>query len=128
VTGEGVEARDAARPQIRGDDVFAKVELRAARTDEASGIDQQGAVLPGDEQTGIALAHVDGSYNIPGRVRGVSPDQMHNAFQVVGLRKQIHQVNLLGAIARAKQGHKIARQRCRIARHINNAWRSQGRQ
>jgi hypothetical protein len=54
-----VEARDAARPQIGRDNVFAEVELRAAGAEGASGIDQQGAALRRDEQRGVAFAHVD---------------------------------------------------------------------
>ena len=57
--GDGVEARDAARPEIGRDDVFAEVELRAAGTDGASGIDEQSVPLRGDEQRGIAFTHVD---------------------------------------------------------------------
>jgi len=34
-----------------------------------------------------------------------SPNQMHNAFQVVGLRKQIHQVHLLDAITSGEQSY-----------------------
>ncbi len=70
--GDGVEARDAARPEIGRNDVFAEVELRAAGADGASGIDQQGAALRGDEQGGVAFADVDRSdfQNSGMRVRG----------------------------------------------------------
>jgi hypothetical protein len=57
--GDDVEARDAARPKIGRDDVLAEVELRPAAADEASSIDQQGAALRGNQQDGIALAHIN---------------------------------------------------------------------
>jgi len=45
----------------------------------------------------------------------ISSNQVHNAFHVVGLRKQIHQMDLLDAITDGEQGKQIACQRCRIA-------------
>jgi hypothetical protein len=45
----------------------------------------------------------------------LSPNQVHNAFHVVGLRKQIHQMDLLDAITDGEQGNQIAGQGCRIA-------------
>ena len=41
--GDGVEAGDAASPEVGRHDVFAEIELRAAGADGASGIDQQGS-------------------------------------------------------------------------------------
>ena len=60
--GDRVEARETARPEIGRDNVFAEVELRASGTDRASGIDQQGAALRGNEQDGIAFTDVDRSH------------------------------------------------------------------
>ena len=45
--GDSVETRDAACPQIGGDDVFAEVELRTAGTDGSAGIDEQACGLAG---------------------------------------------------------------------------------
>ncbi len=61
--GHRVEAADAARPQHLGDDLLADVEVlrglaRAAA--EAAAIHQQGFAVGGDQQQGVALAHVDG--------------------------------------------------------------------
>ena len=74
------------------------------------------------------LHPVDSRRRALAQIGANSSRQVHNAFQVVGLRKQIHEVHLLGAITGGEQGHEIARQRCRIARYINYAWRAQGSQ
>ena len=58
----------------------------------------------------------------------VLPHQVHHGLQVIRLRKQIHQMHLCHAIPRSQQCDEVARQRCRITRNVNNAWRAQVRQ
>src|SRR5579864_5321887 len=53
---------------------------------------------------------------------------MDNALHVVRLRKQIHEVCLLDPITGGPQGNQIASQRGRIARNVNDAWRTLLRQ
>src|SRR5580698_9211635 len=44
----GIEARDAARPQVGCDYIFTEVELRASAPDGPAGVDEQGAALRHD--------------------------------------------------------------------------------
>jgi hypothetical protein len=57
--------------------------------------------------------------------REESARQQHHRFDVKRLRKQIEQMCLFDAIAGRDQGGKIPGQRCRIARHIADALRSE---
>ena len=59
--GDGVEALDATLPEIRGDDVFAVVEVGGLAADWTSGIDEKSFALWGDDEERIAFAYVDGS-------------------------------------------------------------------
>ncbi len=52
------------------------------------------------------------------RTEGLA-DQLRNALDVVGLRKQIHQVHLLDAITAVRQVNQIAGERRRVTRHIS---------
>jgi hypothetical protein len=70
--------------------------------------------------------HIKPAASEPVASAQVSAGQVHDAFQVVGLGKQIDQVHLLDTITGGEQGHEIAGQRGRIARYINNPWRAQG--
>jgi hypothetical protein len=45
----------------------------------------------------------------------VSAREVYNALDVVGLRKQVHQMQLLDAISGSEQNDEIAGQRCGIA-------------
>ena len=62
---EGVEAADAARPEIGGDDLFADVEEAGGGggfedgAGGAAGVDQHGSAFGADEEKGVALADVD---------------------------------------------------------------------
>ena len=47
--------------------------------------------------------------------RAYSARQMHNTLEVIGLRKQIDEMQLLDPVAGTEQNHQIARQRDRIA-------------
>ena len=54
--------------------------------------------------------------------------QVDHSLQVIRLRKQVDQMHLRHAVTRRQEYDKIARQRCRITRNVNNAWRAQVRQ
>src|ERR1039458_4719422 len=58
----GVEAIDAAIPQIRRDDLFSDVEVGVHPLRQAAGINQHRAALRRDEQNGVALPDVDGGH------------------------------------------------------------------
>jgi len=58
--GDGVEAGNAASPEIGCDDVFSEVELGGGAPDGASGVDEQGGALGRYEQDRVAFADVDG--------------------------------------------------------------------
>jgi len=108
--GNGVEAGDAAGPEIRGDDVFAEIELRAAGTDGASSIDKQ--VRPWGvtsrvespsptsmEVTSKALGRVRGGAGMNARAReakrmAVSPAQVRS-----GRRRAAHMASTSAAAA-----------------------------
>ena len=53
---------------------------------------------------------------------------MHDRLKMEGLGEKIDHVQMFDAISGSDQDDEIAGQRGRIARHINNAWRAQGRQ
>jgi len=44
-----------------------------------------------------------------------SASEMHDALDMVGLREQVHQMQLLDAIPGCEQSYEIAGQRCRVA-------------
>jgi hypothetical protein len=74
--GHRVEARDAARPEIGSDDVFAEVELRTSVPDGAAGVDEQSAALRHYQQDSVTLADVDrGHFERPGARFGFRWDE-----------------------------------------------------
>ena len=60
--GEGVEAADGARPQVRRHNVFADIQIRMRPARQASRIHQQGTAAGGHQQNRVSLAYINGCH------------------------------------------------------------------
>ena len=56
------------------------------------------------------------------------PHQLYDALDVVGLRKQIHQMHVIDAVTAARQMNQVSGERCRVARHVGHVGGAQLRE
>lgn len=68
----------------------------------------------------IQRRHADPAITAPSGPQ-ILPHQLHHALDVIGLWKQIHQMQPFRAPTTRDQRHQVARQSRRIARHVRHA-------